>query len=70
MYIMTKFASVAHPATNRQMANTEAFSARRVAKLPTQANKLAATKTCNLPILSAKIPNTKVPRTEPTKKID
>lgn len=70
MYIITKFASVAHPARNRQIANSGALSTKRVDKLPTQANKFATTKTCNLPILSAKMPNTRVPTTEPRKKID
>lgn len=70
IYIIKKFASVAHPAKNLLIANVITFVDRMVVMFPTKANILAITKTCNLPIMSAKIPRVKLPITEPMKNTD
>lgn len=70
MYIITKLASVAQPAKNRQIAKTVEFVARSVVIFPTKANMFETTKTCSLPILSAKIPKSKLPITDPIKNTD
>lgn len=70
MYIITKLASVAHPAINRLTKKTMALDETIVSKFPTRAVMLAITSTCKRPILSARKPKPRLPTTEPVKKID
>lgn len=70
MYIITKLLSVASPATNRHNENIGTVVANIVNPLPNNAIILDKINIGKRPYLSAIIPKTNEPTTEPTKNID
>lgn len=70
MYIMTKLLSVANPEKNLQLAKDGKENAKIVLTFPINANAFAIHKTGKRPILSDNTPKTRVPKTDPMKKVD
>lgn len=67
---MTKLLSVARPEKNLQLANEGNETAKIVLIFPINANAFAIHNTGRRPILSDNTPKTRVPKTEPMKKVD
>lgn len=70
MYIIRKLLSTANPDIKREMEKIGTFVENTVIPLPNNAIIFANISTGKRPMLSASVPKTCVPTTEPTKNID